>query len=258
MNFSRTFEGIVWNIVKVPGREILILEIREEAARQVSFSAFHYQEGAFLWQELQLEESWWVSVVAASQEVVLFQTFNDMQDPQRKTLSAMHLDTKKMLWERTDFSFHRIVNRLIEGIAGIEEPEPAALGLETGERVETGKNDRAKNEISVVALPFQYLEGSAYFETIKSFLREKMDTDVAGGAEYLELHGLIFVSYYVREDTGLVNYLLVIDERGELLLKEKLGEALKGLGMETFFVLEGCLFFVRHRRELLSYKINHD
>jgi peptidoglycan/LPS O-acetylase OafA/YrhL len=49
--------------------------------------------------------------------------------------------------------------------------------------------------------------------------------------------------------------LLVVDESGNMLLQEKLDEQLKGLGVDTFFVLSGCLFFVRNKRHLLSYKI---
>ncbi len=60
------------------------------------------------------------------------------------------------------------------------------------------------------------------------------------------------MSYYVTE-SGLSNYLVVMDGEGEVLLHEKLAEQLKGIGMETFFVLAGCVFFVKNREDLVSY-----
>jgi len=40
-----------------------------------------------------------------------------------------------------------------------------------------------------------------------------------------------------------------------LLLKEKLDEHLKGIGLDTFFVLSGYVFFVKNKVELVCYKI---
>jgi hypothetical protein len=87
---------------------------------------------------------------------------------------------------------------------------------------------------------------------VKTFLEQKLNLSPVGAFEYLEFDSRIFVSYYVME-TGLANYLLIMDNDGEVLLHEKLAEQLKGIGMETFFVLSGCVFFVKNREDLVSY-----
>jgi hypothetical protein len=75
-----------------------------------------------------------------------------------------------------------------------------------------------------------------------------------GGIEYREWDGLVFISYYVQEQ-GLANYLMVVREDGKLVLSEKLDDSLKGLGADTFFILQGCLFYIRNKRELISYQL---
>jgi limonene-1,2-epoxide hydrolase len=72
--------------------------------------------------------------------------------------------------------------------------------------------------------------------------------------EYLEHDSTIFVSFYIQ-DGELANYLILISADGKLLLNEKLDEHLKGIGMGTFFVLSGCVFFVKNKVELVSYRI---
>jgi hypothetical protein len=70
----------------------------------------------------------------------------------------------------------------------------------------------------------------------------------------MEAGDLIIVSVFVKE-ADLANFLYVFNTGGELLLMEKLGENLKGVGFDTFFVLFGHLIFVRNKHELIVYKI---
>jgi hypothetical protein len=72
--------------------------------------------------------------------------------------------------------------------------------------------------------------------------------------EYLEHDSIIFISFYVQENE-LANYLFMLSADGNLLVKEKLDEQLKGIGLGTFFILSGCVFFVKNKAELVSYKI---
>ena len=51
----------------------------------------------------------------------------------------------------------------------------------------------------------------------------------------------------------MANYLLVLDKDGEVLLEVKLGEKLPGLGTDTFFMLSGCLFLIKNKKELVAY-----
>jgi hypothetical protein len=256
LDFSTIFEAVVWNTLAVPQRELLIFEIRNETNREVAFSAYHYPSRSFLWENLRLQEPWWVSLLGATQKVMLLQTYDDVQNPERKSLLAIDIEGQKLLWEQKHFSLSSFTATTAKGRLGEEEQDSTTIDLATGELLsKESATDFEDNEIFNLHRPFQYLEGNSYFETIKKFLHQNFNLSAVIGTEYLELAGLIVISYYVTEDSGLANYLLVMTEDGEELLTEKLGERLKGLGVETFFALSGYLFFVKNKHEFLSYRI---
>ena len=70
----------------------------------------------------------------------------------------------------------------------------------------------------------------------------------------MEYEDVIIISLYIQQPE-LTNYLLILSNEGELLMKEKLDEHLKGIGLDTFFIFEGCVLFAKNKRELFSYKI---
>ena len=104
-----------------------------------------------------------------------------------------------------------------------------------------------------VVRPQQYLADNEYFATVKRFLERKFNLLPVTALEYLEHDSIIFVSFYIQEDE-LANYLLIMSSDGQVLLQEKLDEHLKGIGLDTFFVFSGCVFFVKNKAELVSYQ----
>jgi hypothetical protein len=126
------------------------------------------------------------------------------------------------------------------------------LDARTGGLFESSLFDVRKDE--KVVRPHHYPDGHPYFETVKTFLNQKFNLSPTSALEYLEHDSLIFISCYLHE-RELTNYLFVCSSDGTLLLKEKLGEHLKGIGLDTFFILSGCLIFVRNKGELVSYEI---
>src|SRR5690606_26231066 len=92
--------------------------------------------------------------------------------------------------------------------------------------IQTGKAHSANEvleEIStdILVKPVQYNEGMEYFETVKTFLADRLNFLAINSLEYLETSSHIIISCYANED-GLANYLLVLSLQGELELKEKL------------------------------------
>lgn len=254
-NFSVSFKGVIWNMLAAPDKSLLLFEVRDELKRQVSFSAYQYSERTFLWKDQKVDEPWWVSLLAVSDSIVLLQRYDNADNPDRKTIMALNIETRRIEWKREDFRINDVRNGRITGFAGTDEPVEVELELTTGEVRPSSSAGVNPDENGDFLRPFQYLEGTPYFETVKEFLQSRQDVLPVAAAEYLEYNKMIFISYNIREDEGLANYLLVLSERGEILMNEKLGERLKGLGRDTFFVLSGCLFYVRNRNELLSYQI---
>jgi hypothetical protein len=242
-------------MVALPPEDLLLLEIRDEDNRQVSFFALHYSSNTFLWKDIKLDDSWWSGLLAAYKSVFLVQNYTNQDNPDTTRVSAFDIHSRKLLWEHPSFSFSAFSDGNVLGTSQ-KDLKPVLLDLFSGEVLgQKIKLDSLSDEIFDPIRPFQYQEGTDYYDTVSTFLLNNFAIQPEGTVEYQEYDDLILISYYMREKDSLLNHLVVLNENGQVLLHEKIGEQLKGLGLDTFFILSGCLFFVRNKRELLSYRI---
>lgn len=247
------FTGTVWNIVAHPARPVLIVESRDEESKTVRFSAYNIGTDSFLWRDFELEERWWVSVSAFAGDVVLFTVYLDKQNPDRKSVVAIDHLTRKILWWRNNFAFSGVTSNIVQGADAQAGMKFLSLNLRTGEPLENSE-ELPGEENFLLRRPLQYLEETVHFETVAQFLKTRLGVRAVSAIEYLEIDGFVVISFYT--DSGsLANYLIVIDHDGITHLSEKIGEQLKGIGLDTFFLFAGYLIFVKNKRALVSYKL---
>lgn len=218
-HFSHTFSGPVWNMLLVPEKSILVLEVRNDESRQVSFSALEFVKNQFLWRNVTVSEPWWVNLCKSRGNTVILSKFDNTNNPDSVSYISLDLQTAAV----------------IENDAA----ETLTPNLQSKEAI----------------VPIQYIQGSAYFEMAKKFIYQKLKSTAVHTIEYLEDSGLIFISFYTQEEVGLENELAIFDENGVLLLREKIGSALKGLGLETFFLQARYLFYIKNKVELVTWRI---
>jgi hypothetical protein len=251
--FSHVLDGVLWNTVVLPDENVLLLEVRDNARKQVSFSALHYGEDRFLWHNKVLEEPWWVALADAAEGMVLFTLYIDTNNPDRKGMLAYTLADLQLLWWHNDFTLAKRQEQSLYGFSSGVGSKPLVLALHSGKEISAAAPTVSELPAAEVVLrPQQYGDGTEYFRTVAKFLRETLNLSVVLSLEYLEYNGKIFIAYYTQEQS-LVSHLAVWTDAGELLLQEKTGEHLKGIGQDTFFILSGCLFFVKNKHELISY-----
>jgi len=253
-NFSRLFGGVIWNTLAVADKNLLLLEIRNAEQKQVTFAALDFQKNDFLWKDVALEESWWVEQSAAADGIILYTLYTDTQNPDRKALLAYSLEDHKLIWWNNDFSLISVSGGKVLGFSS-KFSKDSWVSLHSGKPVPANSDPGQVQTRGIGFIrPFQYTDTTRYFSTVQTFLRSKLNLSAVVALEYLEHETLIFISFNVNEN-GLANYLLVLSADGDVLLHEKLDEPQKGIGLDTFFILNGCLFFVKNRRELVSYSI---
>lgn len=251
-NFSHVFKGTVWNTAISPENGILLLEVRNSEMKQVSFSALECLTGKFLWRDVIFDEPWWVSLAAISNNIILFTIYIETNNPDKKGIFAYHLLERKIVWWNNDFSLISVSNEQVIGVSSKYGTKSVILDLASGSQVSLASGTgKIPDE---VVRPHQYLADNEYFATVKTFLGRKFNLSPVTALEYLEHDSIIFISFYIQEDE-LTNYLMIITADGEVLMKEKLGEHMKGIGLDTFFILSRCVFFVKNKVELFSYKI---
>jgi hypothetical protein len=240
-------------MIKEPENGLLFIETRDSENFQVSFSAFDSKSTQFLWREWSLDEKWLIGLLAANNDVLLLQRFANTGNPDKKSLIAINSRSKTVLWEVDDFSFYNWDKQTIWGIRTSGEFPQAKIDVLSGMLSEAVWAQREVQSTTEIESPVQYVAGTTHFETVKKFISHHVHQPIEMGVEYLEYNSFILSSVYFSETQGLANYLLVFNENGELVLKERLAEKVTGLGMGTFFILSGCLFFVKNRCELVAY-----
>ena len=251
-NFSHVFEGVIWNTLTSGSSGVLLIEVRDSARKRVTFSALECQTGKFIWRDKSFDEPWWIGLGAVSGDVAIFTIYLETNNPDKKGVFAYHIRDEKMLWWHNDFSLVTVSSRTVQGVSSKYGFKNITLNLANGQQSEDVPPEQDSND--PVIRPHQYLPDHRYFDTVKIFLEQKFNLSPLMALEYLEHDSIVFISFYVQEKE-LANYLFMISADGNLLMKEKLDEQLKGIGLGTFFLLSGCVFFVKNKAELVSYKI---
>jgi hypothetical protein len=251
-NFSKVFDGVVWTTKVSKEKEIIVLEIRNSERKEARFAAFDFGTQNFLWKDKLMDEPWWINLTTVSAKIVLFTLYTDTHNPDKKAVLACDLLDGKLVWWQNDFSISSVSDNFVVGFSEKYGRREVVLDLNTGKTLQSGDFSSEIPERSI--RPQQFFEGHSYFDTVKTFFNQKFNLLPITALEYLEYDSLIFVSCYLQENE-LTNYLFIISADGNLLLKEKLDEHLKGIGLDTFFILSGCVFFVKNKVELVCYKI---
>ncbi len=214
---SVTLSAPVWNLLPFAGKPMLAIEQRDEVNRVASFSVFDYENQRFLWRDVVLSEKWWLNLAGVTEDHVVIKVFESTENPDKTSLLFLSVEDGKV----ADHPFQQ--NDWLHTIDTVQ--------------------------------PFQYLDGEPDFETVKNFLKSKMEITSRLGAEYLEYADCIIISYYVGDPAAFVNRLVIFNSMGEYLYQEEIGTNLKGIGINTFFIASGCLFFVKNRTELVTFRI---
>jgi hypothetical protein len=243
----------VWKLVAHPGLPVIFVELRDEAARKVTFSALDLNTKQFLFSDIAFEEPWWVTLSFVSGNTLLLTTYNDTNNPDKKSVIAYDIYEKKIRWWRNNFAITTVTTDRVAGVDTSLGMKFFTLHLHNGEPC-TDDSVLVTEQNFLLNKPLQYYPETAHFETVKSYLEAKLKISAQSVIEYMEANALIFISYYVAEP-DLANYLIVMQHEGKVLLHERIGERLKGIGLDTFFLLSGYLIFVKNKCELISYRL---
>lgn len=230
--FSFSFDIPIWKtITDEPGHRLL-LELRDSATRQSHFAMLDLVRHQFIWQPTSWEDSWWMGLTDAYEDVVILHKYINHQNPEQKEYWVVDIATCRIVEKGNSLA------DLIEA-KNLAPAHPS------------------KNK--AVALPFFYQENDAYFATVKRFVENHANVTPVRGCEYVEHPRAIALSYYINNQsataTALANYLLVIDRSGREILHEQLDEQRSAVGLGTFFIVRDQLIFAKQKSQLRCYAL---
>lgn len=243
------FQGKIWNTTF--SDEYCVLEIRDDATRQVSFSCINLLNGNVLWENLQPEKSWWLSLVGIFDEYLILQKYSSNQKPEPEGLLILNVQTGEILERINDWIFFKYGDNVLT-VYQLQNNQPVYknLNLTTIQSSKISIIQPSTVEISATHYP----EDSPHFPTIYKFLYRLLNIDAVKGVDYLEISNKIIISYYIYRDKSFLNYLLVTNRSRQILLNDLIAEA-EGIGIDTFTVKSDTLLYVKNQTQFVGYKL---
>lgn len=261
LNFSYSFNGKIWNIISHPEKELLLLEVREDDKFQVNFNLLDTSSGEFLFKGLNFEENWWIGASFVTDDIILFYTFPDQDNPDVKHVFAYDFHQKEILWKKERKNIIEAADEVL--LMDADSGDMTRFDLRTGEALvvseHAGKveNDTGLKENKMLKKAFHYREGNEYFDTVRQFLVASANLNIVKGVDYYEDdHIMVMSFYYLNKNNKLANDLLVVDLEGNHLLYERLGNDLSGISDDTFFIYSNKLIFVKDNADFLIYQLS--
>lgn len=244
----------------------LAIEVRDGEALKVSYALLDLDRPALLWDELVFESGWLSGLSGLKEGYMLFHTYEDPQDPEKKGVFAYDVASEEVSWAYSGYSHLGFWQGSSIGVSRQgEEREYAQITLSTGDMrmlsreeglllLEKEQQENREAE-KAYAYPLQYAEDSPHLLTVQAFLRSCYGVQAVQECEYLEIVDKIIISYYTANREMLSNYILVCNKEGEELLHVCMNKAGEGTGLDTFFVAGSKLIFTKEKRIIESYEI---
>ncbi|OEK03644.1 hypothetical protein BFP97_19915 [Roseivirga sp. 4D4] len=250
-DFSQDFTADIWEVLS-HGNQLLITT-RDSEKLTVSFSLFNLSTKSFLWKEISFEESWWISVYHFTEGVIIFQTYDDTQNIEARSVFGFDTVSLEAIWSVDQVKLFNVTSGLLT-MASMDDPEAQfRIDIRSGLEADESEVSLPEPNTSQATYPLHYEPESPHFETVSRFLKDRQDIVLEGSCDYLEWEGHFAVAANSKEDTGYNLDLFVFSLSGDLLLHEPLEKGLKGLATGTFFIVNQALIFVKGKRNLVVY-----
>ena len=263
-SFSKTFTGAIWKVVADNESGILFIESRDGEKRKAVFSSIDIEKKKELWSDQSILDPWWSSLKIAEQGNVLIVKFNDPDMPEQRGFAVVEGVSGRVKWGLEDAQVMHVESDgiIISEPNGEEESTYSKLNWNAGERLREysmkelfSTFNKKSQQTSLITYPFHFEEGNSFFSKIQEYIDIIAKQKAVRMIEYLEKGDKVLISYYIYIEDKLTNMMLVADEKGALLLHEELQAGLKGIGMDTFFVVKNQLIIVKNNNELHAYVI---
>ncbi len=250
-DFSQDFNADIWEVLSYGDQ--LLITTRDSEKLTVSFSLFNLSTKSFLWKDISFEESWWISVYHFAEGVIVFQTYDDTQNIEARSVFGFDTISLEAIWSVDQVKLFNVASGLLT-LASMDDPEAQfSIDIQTGLEVEQSEVALSEASSWQTSYPLHYEPESPHFETVSRFLKDHHDVVLEGSCDYLEWEGHFAVAANSKENTGYNLDLFVFSLAGDLLLLEPLEKGLKGLATGTFFIVNQALIFVKGKRNLVVY-----
>jgi hypothetical protein len=254
--FSHTFSQNIWRILPHPDLDIneWAIELRESSEKKVSFAIIDLSVPELRWQVTPEGADWWTSLTAFSHQHIFLHNYRYPDLPQPTDLLSVSAVDGGLLWALPNY----VLVRTLEG-------DDVEVATQKGEKfqyancnVYTAGLSAASEDVKqlspeiILKQPVRYKERNIYFEKLSSFLSETLGISKPICIDYLDERPYMMFSYYIYEQEKIVQYLLIVTDKKEIVFHEQLSEGRDGVGESTMLLKNGILVYLKNNNEFSS------
>jgi len=241
--FNQQFNGTIWRMEIDELRDTILVEIRNDSEKQVSFAAISLLTGQVYFQDLKTPERWLTGMEAAYSGVLLLHNYQSENGPTHKGITAVDSETSNTLWSNYNIAFdHLSVNGAVVYDTRIQPRRLSLIDVKSGDitrAYEPAIDTLLDNQIVLPAM-ISPSELSAV----------DINVEVVGNmVHYLEYNNLIIVSLHALMEGQLTQSILIIDS-GKTVYRDLLNEGIQKMQPEAFIVHKNRLIYIKNKTEL--------
>jgi len=242
----KKFDGIIWKIEIDDKFPIIAIESRNAETHTTAFSAYNFQSGECLFENLVVEDSWRWSLDRVSNKIIFIHSYLSDETPEHNGIIAIN-DQGNIIWQQYNKALRDISD---EGLV-VSDPKIQGKWLELL---------NPTNGTSLKSFIPNYRPVTRDI-TIPSFIFDKnilpvpLSRAVAGEIAYLNYHNKLIFSYHIENNNTYTQKLLIY-EGDKILLEDSLAINILKRNPEAFFISCSHLFCIRdEKREIVSYLV---
>jgi hypothetical protein len=207
---------------------------------------------------LPLEEGSWLSIQGALGKHVLLSKYSDPAMPITQGLFVFDIEQKAFVLSYPEFNLMMVHEQQVLVRKQGDDENIYMLDLQTS-NIELVQDQKKllnklltfnKKQESVI-YPYHIGEDNALYADLKEFVKQTTQHSICENVEYMENASTnMLLSYYVKIQEKLNQYMLVTNKDGNIVYHEVLQEAVQGMSYDVFMVIASVCVCVKHQNEI--------
>ncbi|WP_165851968.1 DUF4905 domain-containing protein [Mucilaginibacter terrenus] len=244
---AHCFTAPVWRMEIDELSDAIVLELRSEAEKQVSFASLSLTTGQVNFKNYLTEERWLVGLEALYNGVALLHYYKNENSPEHKGIIAIDAQTGTNLWANYSFAFDGLTpNGLAAYNTALQPKKTVLLDIATGAVLRNctpadkplTNNIVVPSMISAQQLPQHSLPLQPYGNMV----------------HYLHHNKYIIVSLHTFENGVLQQHMFIMDG-ANIVYRDVLNSGIQKLQPEAFVLHKNVLVYIKNKTELKAVRL---
>jgi hypothetical protein len=236
------FHNTIWRMEIDDHSDIMVLELRNEQEKQVSFASLNLRSGEQHFTDYKTEERWLTGVEGVYGNVALLHYYKHETGPEHKGVIAIDAVTSAALWSNYSMAFdHLSINGPVAYNTNLSPKKLLLADIKTGEvlRSYESADKPLPNNIVIPTL-------TAASQFVPGMLPDEPYGNIV---HYLNHNNYRIVSLHTFKNNVLQQHLFILDG-SEVVYRDLLNSDIQKLQPEAFVLHKNVLVYIKNRTEI--------